>query len=387
MITRANFSKKRRQDSFLLFTSAILILSVLAGCGPSIEELEAIDYTPLPGDDWKVSTPAEQGLDPDLVAKMYFNAAKLDTIYSLLVIKNGHLVAEKYFNEGSVNQKALMQSASKSYISTLIGLALEQGCLTSLDQKLIEFFPEYGDEITDPRKEEITLRHMLQMRAGYPWEETHPDLFSAMFAGDNPPLMVHFPLTADPGTTFQYSNTTTAWLAAIVSRSCDTNLKAFSEEYLLEPIGAEMGDFWPNKYDDYYPLFHFSARDAAKYGLLYLNHGEFSGEQIVPADWVHDSLQTYSQDVSSGAPQSGKIGRYFRDIGYGYQWWSARVGDHHFNYAAGHGGQLIVLLHELDMIVVTTADPFWQQHDGQSWKHEKAIINLVGEFINSIPGE
>ena len=84
------------------------------------------------------------------------------------------------------------------------------------------------------------------------------------------------------------------------------------------------------------------------------------------------------QNVSSGAPQSGKIGRYFRDIGYGYQWWSARVGDHHFNYAAGHGGQLIVLLDELDMIIVTTADPFFQQHDGQSWKHEKAIINLVG---------
>ena len=89
----------------------------------------------------------------------------------------------------------------------------------------------------------------------------------------------------------------------------------------MDPIGAEMGEFWPNKYDDYYPLFHFSARDAAKYGLIYLDDGQFRGEQVVPAEWVHDSLQSYSQNVSTGGPESGRMGRYFRDIGYGYQWW------------------------------------------------------------------
>ena len=209
---------------------------------------------------------------------------------------------------------------------------------------------------------------------------------AAMWAGDNPPLIVHFPLTNDPGTTFQYSNSTSHWLGMIVARACDSDLKSFAEESLLSPIGAEMGDFWEDMYGDYYPLFHFKAREAAKFGLLYLNDGEFGGEQIVSSDWVHDSLQAYSENVSSGAPNSGKIGRYFRDIGYGFQWWSARAGNHHFNYAAGHGGQLIVLLDEMDMMVVTTADPFFMQHDGESWKHEKAIINMVGSFINSLPG-
>jgi CubicO group peptidase (beta-lactamase class C family) len=77
----------------------------------------------------------------------------------------------------------------------------------------------------------------------------------------------------------------------------------------------------------------------------------------------------------------------FRDMGYGYQWWSARTGDHRFNFAWGHGGQLIVLLDELDMVIVTTADPFFGQHDGQSWKHEKAIMNLVGDFVNALPSQ
>ena len=368
----------------MVLLTSILVLSVLISCAVSLDELAAVDYSPLPGDDWQVSTPGEQGLDAELVARMYLEAEELDTIYSLLVVKNGKLVAEKYFNDGSVDNKTLMQSVSKSYISALIGLALEQGCLESVDQKLVEFFPEYIDQISDARKKKITIRHLLQMRSGYPWEETHADLMAAMWTGDNPPHIVNFPLTADPDTVFQYSNTSTAWLAEIVSRSCDTNLKDFSEDYLLDPIGVQMGEFWPNKYGDYHPLFHFSARDAAKFGLLYLNKGEYNGDQTIPESWVNDSLQTYSQNVSTGGPSSGKIGRYFREIGYGYQWWSANAGDHQFNYAAGHGGQLIVLLDAFDMVVVTTADPFFMQHDGKSWKHEKAIINLVGEFIASL---
>ena len=80
---------------------------------------------------------------------------------------------------------------------------------------------------------------------------------------------------------------------------------------------------------------------------------------------------------------------YFRDIGYGYQWWSARVGDHHFNYASGHGGNYIILLDELDMLIVTTADPLYGSDlAGEGgWKYEGAINNLVGKFIKSLPRE
>ena len=92
-------------------------------------------------------------------------------------------------------------------------------------------------------------------------------------------------------------------------------------------------------------------------------------------------------DISGWIPGITSRYGYFRDLGYGYQWRSAKAGDHHFNYASGHGGQNIILLDELDMIIVTTADPFWQQHDDQSWKHESAVIELVGKFINSLPSE
>jgi CubicO group peptidase (beta-lactamase class C family) len=130
---------------------------------------------------------------------------------------------------------------------------------------------------------------------------------------------------------------------------------------------------------------HATARDMAKFGLLYLNDGEYDGNQVVSADWVRESLQSYSENLNSGGPRSGRIGRYFRDLGYGYQWWSARVGDHHLDYAAGHGGQLIVLLDELDMIIVVTSQPFYLVHNSEAWKHEQANFNLVGKFITSLP--
>jgi CubicO group peptidase (beta-lactamase class C family) len=386
------FRSKSRQHFFILFASVTLILSMLVGCGPSgpsTEDLLAVEYTPLPGDDWKVSTPAEQGLDPMLVAKLYYNADKLETIYSLLVVKNGYLIAEDYFNEGSVEQKALLQSVTKSYTSALVGIALEQGYLSSLDQKMLDFFPELAGQITDPRKEQITIRHMLQMRAGYPWEETDPALWDGLLSGYYIPLVEGFPLITDPGTEFHYSNLTSHWLGVIVARASGTDLKSFAEEHLFAPLDAEVGE-WRQDRDGYYiglAELHLTARDAAKFGLLYLNEGEYEGKQVVPADWVRESLQRYSEDINATGGFPANWGLSISDIGYGYQWWSARAGDHYFDFAWGHGGQLIVLLDEFDMVVVVTSDPFWLQHDDESWKHELANINVVGEFIKSLPSE
>lgn len=368
------------RHSLLVITLAILILALLPGCSPSTEDLEAVDYAPLPGDDWQVSTPEQQGLDPMLVAELYHNAAGLETLYGLLVVKDGHLIAEKYFNEGSLDQKALLQSVAKSYTSALVGIALDQGCLSSVGQKMIDFFPDFADQIVDPRKRQITIRDMLQMRAGYPPEESDATLWEAVRSGDYVHLVADFPLTSDPGTAFHYSNLTAHWLGVIVARTCDTDLKSLGQEYLFDPLGAEIGN-WKKDLDGYNWAageIHVTARDAAKFGLLYLNDGAFEGQQIISADWVHDSLQTYSGHAYDN------VG-YFKDLGYGYQWWSARIGDHHVNFAWGHGGQLIVLLDELDMVVVITADPFYEVYGSESWEHEKANFDLIGEFIDSLP--
>jgi CubicO group peptidase (beta-lactamase class C family) len=378
------------QRSFIVFSS-ILVLASLAGCEDShpaapersgAEPTPPVNYRPLPGEDWEVSTPKAHGLDPELIDEVYQEAEELETLFSLLVVKDGFLIAEQYFNGSSIDSKTLIQSASKSYISALVGIAIEEGCLSSIDQKMIEFFPEVADDVTDPRKREITIRQMLQMRSGYPDEETDSAYLEALYWGVYPPLIEDFPLVSEPGTKFHYSNLTYSWLAILLERACGPDLKDFARGHLFQPTESEVGDWLKDREGNYIGSggIHVTARDAAKFGLLYLRDGAYEGTQIVPADWVHASLQTYSQ----GARNYG-WGFAFKDLGYGYGWWTARAGDHDFSFAWGHGGQLIVLLDELDMVIVTTADPFFGQHDGDSWRHEKATMNLVGEFIHSLP--
>lgn len=384
MINKKGNLIQRCKHYLLICIGLILVLSILVGCGPSTQELAAVDYAPLPGDDWQVSTPAEQGLDPELVAQLYYNASRLETIYSLLLFKNGYLIAEDYFHTGSAEQQVNIQSVTKSITSALVGIALDQGCLTSLDQVMTEFFPEFESQITDPRKRQITLRQMLQMRAGYPWEESHPALWEGLLSGHFLPLIKEFPLTTDPGTEFQYSNLTSYLLGVIVARSCEMDLKTFAQEHLFSPLGIEPG-FWQQDWDGYYLGFadlNLTAHDMAKVGLMYLNDGVYADRQIVPADWVHDSLQIYSENAWKIS-----VGRNWRDNGYGYQWWSVRTGNHRYSLAWGHGGQQIALLDELDMLIVVIADPLHKQHGDEPWKYEKANLNLVADFVASIPGE
>ena len=127
---------------------------------------------------------------------------------------------------------------------------------------------------------------------------------------------------------------------------------------------------------------HVTARDAAKFGLLYLNDGVFDGKQVISSEWVHDSLQAYS--TGEQLQYVPRAGPNFNRTGYGYQWWKLQSGDHEYDAAIGHGGQTMALLDEFEMVIVAIGDPFWLE-DG--WKYEKQLKNLVADFIASLPSE
>jgi CubicO group peptidase (beta-lactamase class C family) len=362
---------------------ALILLSSVAceavfGSGPSEEELRAVDYSPLELDDWENSTPEAEGIDPLAVAQLFSRAAELETIYGLLVVRNGRLIAEDYWHGSGSWHDSDVQSVTKSFTGALVGLAIAQGYIESVDQPMTDFFPELVDQVRDPRKMDITVRHLLQMRAGYPWEESSPELYQKLFyEGLHPDDLVNVPLIRDPGTDHDYSNLSSHLLGMIVTRATGMDLLAYAQRYLFAPLNTEARD-WQWQWDDYRDAMGglmLTGRNMARFGQLYLDGGSYGGEQIIPADWVEDSLATYSEDA-----WDHRIGRNVRNMGYGYQWWSIRCGDHRCNLAWGHGGQVIMIVPSLNLVVVVKADPFNDQ-SSYSWEAERANINLAADFV------
>lgn len=366
-------------------------LGLLTACGgepdPTPEELAAVEYAP--GDDvegWEVSTPESQGLDPELVADVYWRAGRLESIYSLLVIKNGYLVAERYFHVGGPYQKTNVQSVTKSYTGTLVGIALEDGCLPSLDEPMMTWFPELEARLDDPRKAEITIRQLLQMRAGYPWLESSAQGKELLYHGFEPANLVDVPLKRDPGSGWDYSNLSSHLLAIILARACASDdaskdLMGFATEHLFDPLGTTPGR-WQVDWDGYrlgYTELLVSARDMARLGQTYLDGGVYDGQQVVPAAWVDESWQKYTENA-----WYYKVGPNWHSS-YGYQWWLIDAGPYTYDLAWGHGGQQIAVLPEQDLVVVVTADPLYGQFGDGPWALEKANLNLVADFIASIP--
>jgi CubicO group peptidase (beta-lactamase class C family) len=136
-----------RPCSYLILTVLIMGFSALVGCASACqtETLNTDLYKPQSGSDWKISTPEAQGLDSRLVNNLYRDASKLETLYGVLIVKNGYPIAEEYFHQGSIDQLSGRMSATKSVTSALTGIVLEKGCLSSLGEKMMTFFPEFAD--------------------------------------------------------------------------------------------------------------------------------------------------------------------------------------------------------------------------------------------------
>ena len=367
--------------SFKNMNKALILAMVcfMLSCGDAIRDT----IQPQEMDDgWPVSSPERQGVDPEKIEVAYREAGRLDNIFSLLVVKNGFLIAEKYFNGQDISRANATASVTKSFTSALAGIALREGVLTDLDQKLANFFPEIDWANADPRKAQITVRQILQMRSGYPWEGSDgylDDLFSHPNCNWIP-LLAEFPLMADPGARFGYSNLMAHMMAVILSRAAEGPLLSFAQEFLFGPLEIQVA-YWPTDSLGYYVGhgdMYFTPRNLARFGQLYLDRGFFNGRQVIPAEWIDASFQIYSP-TTYGYEMMSSI----RQLGYGYFWWSGISGAHPIRFAWGHGGQIIAVVHELNMVAVATASP--QSVDqSSSWKNEKAVLELVGRLIASL---
>lgn len=272
-------------------------------------------------------------------------AERMPRLHSLLISQHGEVVYEKYFNGRTASQPANLKSASKSVISALVGIALDQGYLEDIDQPLSDFFPEYADTDLNGRLETITVRNLLTMQAGLA-STSGRNYGRWVVSSDWVDAALRVPMVAEPGTDMIYSTGSTHLLSAILERASGMSTKAFAQQYLASPLGFRMS-YWSQDPKGVYfggNDMEMTPRQAMRFGQLYLDKGKRSDTQVVSAEWVSDSLKAHAT-----SPRGQ--GRY-----YGYGWWLRDMAGLQVPLAWGYGGQLIFVVEPFDMVVVATSD-------------------------------
>ena len=340
-ILNLNCSKK---IFFILTFSLFAFLAEYAIC----KQPNKREYWPIIG--WRSSTPEMQGMDSaKLMIADEFIQNRLPDAFSLLVVKNGYLVFEKYYSWGSPEKYTVVHSVTKSVTSALIGIALDKGYLKTVDQKLTQFFPEYITDDLDPRKEKISLRHLLTMSAGFRWNDRGPEMRFWYTSSNWAKFTIQLPQEKNPGDVFNYNSSVSHLLSIILSKSTKTSVLDFARQNLFEPLGIQSA-YWHQDPQGYYNGgfgLGLSARDLAKIGFLYLNNGYWNGQSIVSEYWVKESTDRQIQAFSH--PIYGAFG-------YGYQWWVKKVDGCSSFRAWGRRGQFIVVVPELDLVIAVTSE-------------------------------
>lgn len=382
-----------------LTVSAFTLVAALATStffAIQVKLIQPYQVPPVTGDGWNTASLSDTGMDAEPVIELLRRLDQDDghNIQSLLVVKNGKLVLEVYypgvdmivtdnlafirkdFDRDTVH---CLASASKSITSILFGIAMDQGYITGLDEKMFANFPEYAP-LGNGIKGTITLRQMLTMTTGLAWDETsYPfndrrnDL-NVMFFNSNPvQFMLEKPLINKPAERFFYNSGVTNLIGEILNRKTGTELVKFAEENLFAPLGITSYNWltFPNAPQMALTssALYLRPRDIAKIGQMYLQGGVWDGKQIVSAQWVQESTAESVVVPINYSPA-------FQNTGYGYQWWRGQFanGDTETIYAAGHGGQYIFIMPDIDMVIVLTGSFFLE--DPASY-----IIEVINTYI------
>lgn len=319
------------------------VLLVLAGCGDQLRPPAEAESARLAAANPAPVRPTSRGLDSLRLEQAYAEAAAMPRMRSLLVARHGEILREAYFGGARREGHANIKSASKSVVSTLVGIAIAEGHLQGVDQPIAHFFERYLGEGSDPRKQAITIGNLLSMQSGL--EPTSGRNYGAWVSSPNwVRHAIGRPMVTEPGGRMLYSTGSTHLLSAILAQATGMSTYAYARERLAKPIGIELRP-WPTDPQGVYfggNEMRMRPRDMVRFGELYRNGGVWEGKRILPEEWIR---QSWTPRTSS--PYNGHR--------YGYGWWIRKSSDYPVYFAWGYGGQFIFVVPELELTVVTTS--------------------------------
>jgi CubicO group peptidase (beta-lactamase class C family) len=364
---------------FLLATA--LVVKACSGVNDGEEDVQEYQVPVATDDGWQVASVNSVGMQQKPLEMMMARLKSLGEhrIHSIIIVKDRKLVFDKYyagrkFNLGQytggtgfdMNDLHTLCSATKSITSALLGIAVDRRYVQSVDQKVFDFFPEYSDLlVSSPGKRTMTIRHLLTMMSGLEWDDEslpysdHRNDMHLMFESSDPiRYVLAKPLFESPGLVFDYDNCNTNVIGEIIHKASDERLDRFAQSHLFDKLRITRLEWQMLQNNVVFCSgdLHLRPRDMAKIGLLFLNKGEWNGEQVISKSWCEVSTSSHLDP-----------GQYTNEFpwaqGYGYQWWQktyyagSRTLDSYF--ASGWGGQNIIVFPGLNVVVVTTAGNYY----------------------------
>jgi len=341
----------------VIFFSFILFL--VSGCLQEENiKLPNTGYTPKDlGDGLELSTPELENIDESVLQSVYndfYDEDKYPTIRSLLVLKNGKLVSEAYFKDDhDLIRPHAIQSATKSITSILTGIAIDKGFISSTQQTVEDFFPNY----VSGEKENITIAHLLAMSAGINFNNDTDTEKMINEADNSIKYALSFDLKFSPGSGWLYCDGNNQVVSGIVAQTTGMSLEEFGKKFLFNPLGIADYRWERHKDNTTYGAvgLWLTPRSMAKIGLMVLNKGIYDNQRIVSEEWL--STSTVKQNPA-------------REYGFN---WSLFL--NYGVYASGHGGQKIYVFPQEKMVIVTTADSY-----SANW----IFLNNIEQIANRI---
>lgn len=301
----------------------------------------------VPGKAWTVEDPKLEGMDDTSLAKARsyaFQDGK--NTQGVVVVRHGAIVSEWYADGADADSWVASWSVAKSFSSAVTGIAVEEGKIADVDDPAADYLTSWQG--TD--KADISVKDILQMSSGLQWDEDYSptstktsDVVQMGLSPNELEYAAARPVAVAPGTKWVYSSGDAMILSGIIQGAVGQPAGDYATEKLFEPIGMEKAEWWKDAEDQTlgYCCLDSTARGFARFGLLYLHDGAWGDQQVVPKQWVEDSVEDFPGDHP----------------GYGYMWWLMDdvKGIPADTYSAqGHDGQFIFVIPSLDLVVVRT---------------------------------
>ncbi len=314
-------------------------------------------------DEWVLSGPEQEQMDSTLVDRAFqllYKDTRFTMARSLLVIRNGKLVAEAYPHDlGDMDRIANIQSMTKSFTSILTGIALDHQILDSVHQAFYSIYPELFVDAAD--KQDIQLYHALTMTTGIDFDNDTDTKTLYETEANSVSFVLSRPREYDPGIVFHYHDGAPQLVSAAIQHRYGKSFSTFADDFLFKPLGITSYQ-WEEAHDgNTFGAFslYLKPRDLAKFGQLLLQQGNWNGNQLVDSTWIQDATQPIVNSSSLGAP-------------YGYYFW---IYPAYGAYAAdGHGGQRVMVFPDKNLVIVYTA---WGYTSGEFFDHFNEIADLL----------